>query len=38
MKLIDTLQDEHVLIEQVLGSLRTYVGGLVDGACSLRHS
>lgn len=32
MKLIDTLQDEHVLIEQVLGSLRTYVDGLVDGA------
>lgn len=31
MKLIDTLQDEHVLIDQVLGSLRTYVGGLVDG-------
>jgi len=31
MKLIDTLQDEHVLIDQVLGSLRTYVGELVDG-------
>lgn len=31
MKLIDSLQDEHVLINQVLGSLRTYVGGLVDG-------
>jgi hemerythrin-like domain-containing protein len=31
MKLIDTLKDEHVLIDQVLGSLRTYVGGLVDG-------
>jgi len=27
MKLIDTLQDEHVLIEQVLGSFRTYVDG-----------
>lgn len=32
MKLIDALQDEHVLIEQVLGSLRTYVGQLVDGS------
>lgn len=32
MKLIDTLQDEHALIDQVLGSLRTYVGRLVDGA------
>ena len=31
MKLIDTLRDEHVLIDQVLGSLRAYVGGLVDG-------
>ncbi len=31
MKLIDTLQDEHVLIDQVLGSLRTYVGRLIDG-------
>lgn len=31
MKLIDAFQDEHVLIEQVLGSLRTYVDGLVDG-------
>lgn len=31
MKLIDALQDEHVLIEQVLGSLRTYVGELVEG-------
>lgn len=31
MKLIDAFQDEHVLIDQVLGSLRTYVGGLVDG-------
>ncbi|ODS96743.1 MAG: hypothetical protein ABS56_12670 [Lautropia sp. SCN 69-89] len=31
MKLIDTLQDEHVLIDRVLGSLRTYVGGLLDG-------
>jgi len=31
MKLIDTLQDEHLLIDRVLGSLRTYVGGLVDG-------
>jgi hypothetical protein len=25
MKLIDTFQDEHVLIDQVLGSFRTYV-------------
>ncbi|CUW39630.1 conserved protein of unknown function [Magnetospirillum sp. XM-1] len=32
MKLIDALQDEHVLIEQVLGSLRVYVDRLVDGA------
>ena len=31
MKLIDTLQDEHVLIDQVLGSFRAFVGGLVDG-------
>ena len=31
MKLIDTLQDEHVLIDQVLGSLRTYVDRLVGG-------
>lgn len=31
MKLIDTFQDEHALIDQVLGSLRTYVGGLVGG-------
>lgn len=31
MKLIDTLQEEHVLIDQVLGSFRTYVGGLVNG-------
>jgi hemerythrin-like domain-containing protein len=32
MKLIDTLQDEHVLIDRMLGSLRTYVDGLVDGS------
>ncbi len=31
MKLIDTFQDEHVLIDQVLGSFRTYVDGLVGG-------
>lgn len=31
MKLIDTFQDEHVLIDQVLGSFRTYIDGLVDG-------
>ncbi len=31
MKLIDALQDEHILIDQVLGSFRTYVGRLVDG-------
>lgn len=31
MKLINTLQDEHALINQVLGSLRTYVEGLIDG-------
>jgi hemerythrin-like domain-containing protein len=31
MKLIDTLQDEHALIDQVLGSFRTYVDELVEG-------
>ena len=31
MKLIDSFQDEHLLIDQVLGSFRTYVGGLVKG-------
>lgn len=31
MKLLDTLQDEHVLIDQVLGSFRAFVVGLVDG-------
>ncbi len=31
MKLIDTLQEEHVLIDQVLGSLRTYVDELAAG-------
>ncbi|MCK2089559.1 hemerythrin domain-containing protein [Thauera aromatica] len=31
MKLINTLQDEHALIDQVLGSLRIYVEGLIDG-------
>ncbi len=31
MKLIETFQEEHELIDQVLGSLRTYVDGLVDG-------
>lgn len=31
MKLIDTLQDEHTLIDQVLGSFRRYVGALDDG-------
>lgn len=31
MKLINALQDEHVLIDQVLGSFRTYVGRLIDG-------
>ncbi len=31
MKLIDTFQEEHVLIDQVLGSFRSYVDGLVDG-------
>jgi hemerythrin-like domain-containing protein len=31
MKLIETLQEEHVLIDRVLGSFRTYVDGLVDG-------
>ena len=31
MKLLDTLQDEHTLIDRVLGSFRAYVAGLVDG-------
>lgn len=31
MNLIDALQDEHVLIDRVLGSLRAYVEGLLDG-------
>lgn len=31
MKLIDTLQDEHVLIDRMLGSFRTYVDGLAGG-------
>ncbi len=34
MKLIDTFQDEHVLIEQVLGSFRVYVDGLVQGTAA----
>ena len=32
MKLIDALQDEHLLIERVLGSLRAYVDGLIEGS------
>lgn len=32
MKLIDTLQEEHVLIDRVVASLRTYVDALVDAA------
>jgi hemerythrin-like domain-containing protein len=31
MKLLDTLQNEHVLIDRMLGSLRAYVDGLVAG-------
>ncbi|ACK52919.1 MULTISPECIES: hemerythrin domain-containing protein [Pseudomonadota] len=31
MKLIETLQDEHVLIDQVLGSFRAFVDGFIDG-------
>lgn len=31
MKLIATLQDEHVLIDRMLGSFRAYVDRLVDG-------
>jgi hemerythrin-like domain-containing protein len=31
MKLLDTLQDEHALIDQVLGSFRAYVSGLLAG-------
>lgn len=32
MKLIDTFQVEHRLIDRALGSLRRYVDGLVDGS------
>lgn len=32
MKLLDTLQDEHALIDRALGSLRAYVVALADGA------
>ncbi|HPP84017.1 MAG TPA: hemerythrin domain-containing protein [Rubrivivax sp.] len=32
MKLLDTLVEEHALIDRVLGAFRTYVGGLGDGA------
>ena len=31
MKLLDALQDEHALIDRVLGSFRSYVDALVDG-------
>ena len=31
MNLIDTLQEEHLLIDQMLGSLRTYVEELIGG-------
>ena len=31
MKLLDTLQDEHVLIDRVLGSFRAYVDALIAG-------
>lgn len=31
MKLLDTLRDEHVLIDRVLGSFRAYVDALVAG-------
>lgn len=31
MKLLDTLQEEHALIERMLGSFRTYVDGLANG-------
>jgi hemerythrin-like domain-containing protein len=31
MKLLDTLQDEHALIDRALGSFRAYVVGLADG-------
>ena len=34
MKLIAAFQDEHALIDQVLGSLRTYVEGLASGAAA----
>ena len=34
MQLIDTFQDEHRLIDQVLGSFRTYVDGLVAGTAA----
>lgn len=32
MKLLDTLVEEHALIDRVLGAFRAYVGGLGDGA------
>jgi hemerythrin-like domain-containing protein len=31
MQLLDTLQDEHALIDRALGSFRAYVAGLADG-------
>lgn len=34
MQLIDTFQDEHRLIDQVLGSFRTFVDGLVAGTAA----
>ncbi|MDT3678950.1 MAG: hemerythrin domain-containing protein [Burkholderiaceae bacterium] len=34
MKLIDAFQDEHALIDQVLGSFRAYVDELVDGTAN----
>lgn len=35
MKLLDTLQAEHVLIDHALGSLRAYVEGLVAGSADV---
>jgi len=37
MKLLDTLRDEHALIDRGLGSFRAYVSGLVNGTADPDH-
>ncbi len=37
MKLIDAFQDEHALIDPMVGSLRTYVDALVAGTADAEH-